>query len=233
MTKKIITSNVDHPDGKPWYQVKKLLSYRIILASVLVLSGVGLLMPRIAIRAIPAPPPNFQEIITEDTANPSENFPSTDATYTVPANQPRRIIIKSIGVSGFVQRIGKNSQNAVSVPNNIHYAGWYVDSVAPGDNGLSIIDGHVSGRYTDGIFKKLKNIVVNDIVSIEFGDGSIKNFSVFDTTTINVEEATTVLFEQDKSTEQQLNIITCGGTYNTDTQSYTDRVIVKTKLLDY
>ena len=63
------------------------------------------------------------------------------------------------------------------MPNNIHTAGWFVDSVRTGENGLSIIDGRVDGRAAnEGVFANLEKLREGDELMIEMGDG--KNYAI-------------------------------------------------------
>jgi len=170
-------------------------------------------------------------IITEDVQEPEEKKPDMTHEYIVPAGQPRRIIIPSIGTDGFIQKVGLTSQNAVAVPNNTHVAGWYINSVAPGAEGISIVDGHVSGKYDNGIFYDLKKLKIGDTFQIEFGDKSLKTFEVVDTRQMAESESAEFLFEKNDDIKEQLNLITCGGNFNKESQQFADRVVVVSRLV--
>lgn len=170
-------------------------------------------------------------IITEDVQEPEEKKPDITQEYSVPAEQPRRIIIPSIKTDGFIQKVGLTSENAVAVPNNIHVAGWYINGVAPGAEGLSIIDGHVGGRYANGIFYDLKKLKSGDTFQIEFGDKSLKTFEVVDSKQLPESESAEFLFKKNDGINEQLNLITCGGNFNNGTQQFADRVVVVAKFI--
>jgi len=175
---------------------------------------------------------SFDTIVTEDTDDPDENKPDVGAVvYEVPADMPRRIIIPELGVNGFVQQVGVTLENAIAVPTNIHIAGWFVDSVKPGEEGLSIIDGHVSGRFSDGIFKELKSASPGTQFQIEFGDRSLKSFEVVEIRQLPEEESSAFLFERDATIAGQLNLITCGGNFDSGNQQFADRIIAVTKAM--
>jgi len=170
-------------------------------------------------------------IITEDVQEPEEKRPDMNQEYSVPAEQPRRIIIPSTTTDGFIQKVGLTSKNAVAVPNNIHVAGWYINSVVPGAEGLSIIDGHVSGKYENGIFYYLKKLKIGDTFQIEFGDKSLKTFEIIDTKQLPESESAEFLFQKNSDIKEQLNLITCGGNFNKDSQQFADRVVVVSRLV--
>jgi LPXTG-site transpeptidase (sortase) family protein len=172
--------------------------------------------------------PNASEVVVVDDEEPDEAKPDV-AQYSVPADQPRRILIPSINTEGIIQKVGLTSENAVAVPSNIHFAGWYTGSVKPGEPGLSIIDGHVSGRFADGIFKDLSKLKLGDSFSIEFGDLRSITFQVVDVKTLPESESANLLFDKRQDIESQLNLITCGGNYDKQAETFEDRVIVVAK----
>ncbi len=177
----------------------------------------------------PAPGP---EAVTYSTDMPSENLPGDNYVWPGHPEDPKKIVISSVGIDGYIQNVGVDQNNEIAVPNNVHIAGWFVDSVRPGQQGLSIIDGHVSGRTTDGIFKALPNVAEGAEIIVEFGNGQAKIFRVLDVATVPVAEAPGVLFSQNPSVSNQLNLITCVGAFDRQTGRYQDRVIVSAELVD-
>lgn len=164
----------------------------------------------------------------------SVDVPSEQAipdTYSVPDGQPLSIEISSVSIKGFIQKVGIDQHQAVTAPNNVHLAGWFIDSVKPGESGLSIIDGHVSGRSADGIFKKLPEVKNDDEIVITMGGGGVFVYKVFATKTVPNDQAAKVLFEQNPSVTHQLNLITCTGRYDANTRTYADRAIVYARLV--
>jgi len=179
--------------------------------------------------------PNPSLTISSGSDQPDETKPSNVAQseYTVPTDQPRRISIKSVGIDGLIQRVGLTKDNVMAVPSNVYFAGWYVNSVLPGKPGLSIINGHVSGVYKDGVFKQMQKVKANDAVEIEFGDRSSKKFIVVETKALPAKQSAQDLFTPHEGITSQLNLVTCDGKFDTTTQSYENRIIVTTKLVDY
>lgn len=171
------------------------------------------------------------EIITYSTDKPDEGKPGDDHVWQGGSEDPKYIKLPTIGAEGFVQNVGVDQNQQVAVPNNIHIAGWFVDSVKPGNKGLSIIDGHVDGRQNPGIFMNLVNLKENDLYTVEFGDGSVKQFRVIGVTSVETAKAANILFSQSPKVANQLNLITCGGTFDHDSQRYDKRVIVYSELV--
>ena len=168
--------------------------------------------------------PTGHTVATTSTDAPSEQPVPDD--YSVPADKPLSIELPTIKAKGFIQQVGVDKNNQMVVPSNVHMGGWYTGSVLPGEEGLSIIDGHVNGLYAKGIFANLGKLKSGDAFTVTFGDKSVKNFKVKALKTVSTEEANTVLYERDSSAAKQLNLITCGGKYNKISKTYDARVIV-------
>lgn len=172
------------------------------------------------------------EVVTHSVDEPSESRPDEACRdYVVPPQYPRRIEVSAVGLSGCIQRVGIDQHNAIAVPDNIYLAGWYVNSPLPGEPGVSIIDGHVLGRYNDAIFKDLNRLAAGDIVRIQYGDLSWKSFEVLGVDSYVTAEAMPELLRQVEGVERQVNLITCDGIFNRADQSYDQRLIVRTKLV--
>lgn len=163
--------------------------------------------------------------ITFSTDTPEENLPETVGyAWKGTSSEPKRLIIPSLGVDSYIQKVGVDQNTQIAVPNNIHIAGWFVDSVVPGQQGLSIIDGHVNGRNSDeGIFKHLKELKPGDEVIVETGAGTRTTFTVFSGESLPTDQVADKLFSQVPTIKRQLNLITCTGTYDKTARSYTER----------
>lgn len=177
-------------------------------------------------------PPNPHKIITVSTTTPDEKPVAQGAVYDVSADQPRQITIPSIATEGFIQPVGNDQHNQVGVPTNIHFAGWYVNSVKPGEPGLSIIDGHVSSRYGTALFIKLNSLRQNDAVQVQFGDGSLRHFQVVEKRELPEQDTARFLLTKRDDIDRQLNLVTCGGSFNRKSDQYNNRIIIVTKRVD-
>lgn len=165
-------------------------------------------------------------IVTESTDTPDEKKPKE---FYVPADMPKRITIPSVGINGYIQLVGKDKEGRIAVPNNVHIAGWYINSAKPGREGLSIISGHRDGVRTTGIFRNLENVKEGDNFIVEYGDGTLKEFVVLSVKIVSLEDAFDVMYERVEGVDIQLNLVTCGGTFNKEEKTYDDRVIVVSK----
>lgn len=169
--------------------------------------------------------------ITYSTDQPDETRPNKDSfRWHGRSEDPKYISLPSIQTEGFIQNVGVDQRQQVAVPTNIHIAGWFTNSVLPGQNGLSIIDGHLDGRRDKGIFNRLGDLKENDEFTIEFGNGETKVFRVRQVSTMPTEEANSLLFSQNPNIRQQLTLITCGGNFDQQSRQYEERVLVVAEL---
>lgn len=202
-----------------------------LAALSLIATGVSLLWPWVSPQVTPGKPPDPTVTITNSTDHPDERtIKVLPDEYKVAANQPRVLRLPSVNMSAYVQKVGVDQDERVAVPNNVSLAGWYTKSVAPGDPGLSIIDGHVAGRYKAGVFGQLYKLHVGDRIVVEYGDTSQKQFNVTKMQTVPEAEAAAILFAKQPDIPAQLNLITCAS-YIAHTKTYADRLIVTTKLI--
>ncbi len=205
----------------------------IILVTLLLLGYVGFEAWRWYSLTHNPSPTISANTVTVSTDTPDETQPAEACdSYRVGPKVPRTITIESIGVDGCIERVGVDRNKLVAVPTNIHLAGWYEESVLPGEVGVSLIDGHVLGRYNDAIFAKLGTVTPGAVISIEFGDGSIKKFEIFSLNTYDLEKAQDEFLKQAQGVEKQLTLITCGGDFDRAAQTYNKRVIVQAKLVE-
>ena len=204
---------------------KQRLTVGAILSvlTILVIGGIFLLPEDKQVQAEP--------IITYSTDTPDESKANADNyNWRGAPDEPKKIRISKINVDAYVQKAGKDQDNRVAVPNNVHLAGWYNESAKPGQPGYSVIAGHVTGRSTDGVFKQLGSLKVGDEFEVELGNGDVKRYKVIDTVTVKESESAGILFSQNPKVKSQVNLITCGGNFDDSSNQYEDRIIVSGEL---
>lgn len=174
--------------------------------------------------------PSSETVLTSTVV--SEKEPTITEEYTVPAGQPRLISIESLNVEAYVQRVGVTPDNEMAAPNNLFFAGWYVNGAVPGEKGVSIINGHAGGRYRDGVFHRLNELRGGETIRVQMGDKTWRVFEVERVDSYSLDEASTALYEADSSIREALHLITCDGVFDDKTQTYDRRVIVVAKRIE-
>ncbi|HSW98426.1 MAG TPA: class F sortase [Candidatus Saccharimonadales bacterium] len=203
----------------------------VILLAVALLAGAG--GYSLARRPqVQTQPPAVKHVVKHTTDHPSE-APIAKAAYVSTAGpaEPKYINLPTIGTQGFIEKMGIDQHNQVAAPGNVNLAGWYVNSALPGQPGLSIIDGHVDGLSSPGIFKNLGKLKPGDQFTVQQGNNTTHTYSVRSVTSVSDGQAVEALFSQDPSVPSELNLITCGGAFNRATKEYEQRVVVAAALL--
>ena len=162
------------------------------------------------------------------TIAPPPTIPIEEALAAAapPPHRPERVHIASIGVDATIIDLGLNPDRTLEVPEDIRLTGWWTGRSVPGEEGPSIVVGHVdSAAAGPGVFWRLRELDIGDVIHIERSDGSISEFRVIETELVLKDE-----FPTEKvygSTEgSQLRLITCGGSFDQSARSYLGNVIV-------
>ena len=170
--------------------------------------------------------PDKDGVLRYSTSNPSRKRPDDKYNWQGKPRDPKKIVIPAINVNAYIQKVGVDQNKEVAVPNNLYLVGWFVDTVIPGEKGLSIIDGHVTGRINDGVFKNLIQLNDGDEFTIEYGNGEYNQFRVVEKKSLPKEQSAAVIFSQKPNIENQLNLVTCSGQFDAKTRSYSERLVV-------
>ncbi|RIJ69555.1 sortase [Nakamurella silvestris] len=171
---------------------------------------------------------------TSETAPSSaEGFKLPDSLLAVkgpvlPKSDPVSLTIPAINVQSSLMDLGLNPDGTVQVPSLDDpdaEAGWYTGSPTPGQQGPSILLGHIdSRRYGPGVFYDLDKLVPGDTVEVTRADGSVATFTI--------DKVQSYLKSEFPTEEVYGNIdhagirlITCGGAFNSDEGSYESNII--------
>jgi sortase (surface protein transpeptidase) len=148
--------------------------------------------------------------------------------YAVSPSHPKYLKISQLGIEARVIGVGVTKEGALDAPKTAWEAGWYKDSATPGSPGAILIDGHVNdNRHTLGVFGRLKDIVDGDEIIIERGDGQQFRYKV-----VKKEQIPAGSVDMNRMLrpvtpgKPGINLITCGGSYDTRKGSFSDRILV-------
>jgi sortase (surface protein transpeptidase) len=145
---------------------------------------------------------------------------------------PVQIIIPSLEVNAPVMRLDRAADGAIQVPPlaNHNLAGWYARSVTPGQDGTSIILGHVDSVTGTSVFYTIKDLTRGQLIWVMRADGRIAIFSVDGVQ--EVAKATFASAQIYRNTPYpELRLITCGGPFDSATGQYLDNIVVYTHLV--
>jgi len=161
-----------------------------------------------------------QEIVTVPDADPVQT--SLQKTET-----PLRLRIARIGVDAPIQDVGLAADGSMDVPTDPFETGWYELGPRPGEIGSAVIAGHVdSPTSAYAVFTDLEHLVIGDIITIETSEG-ILSFRVREMRVYPANADATDIFMSTDG-KAHLNLITCSGSWDTNTKQYTDRLVIFT-----
>lgn len=137
---------------------------------------------------------------------------------------PVSVSVGAIGVRDSpIVGVGVDAKGAFAVP-GVREVGWYEFGPRPGDPGSSVLAAHIAFDGVDGVFRRLASTKVGGDVVVRFVDGSSVAFVVTSVERIDKDELPKELFAT--TGPAQLVLISCGGAFNRDRQSYEDNIVV-------
>lgn len=164
------------------------------------------------------------------TAVPTPSVVPTAAPLA--ASTPMRIEIPSLNVSAPVMQLGLGAGGSVQVPplSNHNLAGWYRNSVTPGERGSSIILGHVDSYTGESVFFNIKNLHPGDQIKVVRADGTTATFAVD-----GVQKVVKSTFPAEaiygNASYPSLRLVTCGGPFDSAQGQYLDNIVVYSHLV--
>jgi hypothetical protein len=143
---------------------------------------------------------------------------------------PVKLSIPAIGLTVPLSQLGLNRNGTVEVPTNFQEPGWYRFGPSPGQLGSAVILGHVDSYLGPAVFFKLRNLRPGDHVEVALADGVTTHFVVRQVATYSKTHFPTVLVYGSHG-YSGLQLVTCGGVFDTQTRSYLSNVVVYTSLV--
>lgn len=148
----------------------------------------------------------------------------------MPAAEPVSLTIPSLNVSAPIMDLGLQPDGALEVPPGVEQAGWYTGAPTPGQLGPAIIAAHVNWDGADGPFARLSELAPGSRVVVSRADGTRAVFAVD-----RVEQYAKTQFPTERVygdiDHAGLRLITCGGEFDSEADSYNDNVIAFARLV--
>ncbi len=156
--------------------------------------------------------------------------PSVVLDPVVRRSAPVTIRIPAIDLTARVSGLGLKSDGTVQVPTNPAQTGWYRRGPAPGEVGSAVILGHVDSVQGPAVFYRLRFLRTGDRIQVTLADGAVAHFVV----------RTVSMYRNEKFPARRvygspgysaLQLVTCGGRFDTISDSYQSNVVVYTSLV--
>jgi sortase (surface protein transpeptidase) len=152
------------------------------------------------------------------------------AALAVARSVPLELSIPAIGLTVSLSELGLNSNDTVEVPTNFQQPGWYEYGPSPGQLGSSVILGHVDSYLGPAVFFQLRTLRPGDTVDVTLADGVITHFVVRQVAMyLKADFPTQLVYGSHGSSALQL--VTCGGVFDSQTGHYLSNVVVYTSLV--
>ncbi len=146
-------------------------------------------------------------------------------------NTPVRLIVPSLKIDTAVESVGKADDGEAGVPQSSKNVAWYNVGPKPGEAGNAVISGHLDDKVGPAIFWRLRELKVNDKLTVVDKAGTQRTFKVLEVAAYPYAKAPiNKIFGFDL--EHDLNLITCTGRWNNSSHTYSQRLVVYTRLVE-
>nr|WP_254395237.1 class F sortase [Streptomyces sp. AC512_CC834] len=147
--------------------------------------------------------------------------------------RPQRLDVPELGIQAPVVARGLDDKGAIEPPpfDRPGSVGWYAAGVTPGAAGTALMVGHVDTETRPAVFYKLSSLEPGETVRVVRDDGGTAEFTVDDVQVLTRDgfDAQQAYGPRDAD-RAELRLITCGGTFDQTTNSYTANVVVSAYL---
>lgn len=153
--------------------------------------------------------------------------PAPAPTATPTPVLPKTLEIPAIGVKAPVEEVGLTSDGSMDVPKQWDDVGWYEYGPPPGQTGNAAIAGHLDSTTAPAVFWHLGSLKPGDKVIVTLANAQQITFVVTQTVSYPWDKAPLDKVFGPASTAN-LNLITCGGSWDAAHKNYSNRVVVYT-----
>lgn len=160
-----------------------------------------------------------------------ERDESSIISYVREGIEPERIEIPILGIDAHIEHVGLLENGQMDEPSNMEDIAWYEGGYMPGEQGSSVLAGHVNSREGPAVFFDLESLEQGDEIIITGGEGEERVFVVQESLAYDRNDAPLQnIFGY--SYQSQLNLITCTGEFNQEAGTHDERLVVYTVLKD-
>lgn len=157
--------------------------------------------------------------------------PVENTVLSLGRSTPVSLRVPAIGLSVPLSSLGLNPNGTVEVPTNFQEPGWYRLGPSPGQVGSAVILGHVDSYQGPAVFFRLRTLLAGDQIQVSLADGAVATFEV----------KNVVMYSKGQFPSLQvygshgysaLQLVTCGGVFDTTTRSYLSNIVAYASLVN-
>lgn len=174
-----------------------------------------------------APQAQTQPVAPEKPSGQRSHQASTMDWDTSERVKPVAMSVPSIHARSSLVGLGLLPNHTLQTPpvSDPMQAGWYKLGPAPGQKGAAVITGHVDGYHMPGIFYRLDDVEVGDLINVRRSDRSVVHFTVTRTREVPKSDfPTRQVYGPVKDPE--LRLVSCGGPFDRAVGSYEHNILV-------
>ncbi|UQT58361.1 class F sortase [Streptomyces durmitorensis] len=156
-----------------------------------------------------------------------------DAHKPLGAAKPQRVDVPSLKVRAPVVVRGLDQDGAIDPPpfEEAGSVGWYGGGTRPGAAGTSLFVGHVDTETRPAVFYDLSAMRPGEKVRVARDDGSVAEFTVDDVQVLSRDRFDAKkAYGPHEEGRAELRLITCGGTFDRASKTYSANVVVSAYL---
>lgn len=204
------------------YGTNKLLIGRLLLIiGVVGLSTSLFFLKDSSTSSLPIPE-NVPNLVSEI------NTQNTKEITFLPRSIPTKIAIESVGISAPIISVGKLEDNSMETPYSRTDTGWYKYSPTPGEQGPSVIVGHVDWIDGPAVFYNLSRVKKGAKITVVRKDGKKVTYKAYKTEQYSQDNfPTKKVYGNTEGSE--LRLITCSGEFDKTTFTYNKNIVVYAK----
>ncbi|MBC7272023.1 MAG: class F sortase [Streptomyces sp.] len=159
--------------------------------------------------------------------------PLPPAAEPLRAALPQRLDIPYLDVRAPVVARGLDQRGAIDPPpyDRPGAVGWYAAGVRPGAAGTALMVGHVDTETRPAVFYKLSALKPGEQIRVIRDDGKVAEFTIEDVQVLARDRFDArQAYGPRESGRAELRLVTCGGTFDRASRSYTANVVVSAYL---
>jgi sortase (surface protein transpeptidase) len=170
--------------------------------------------------------------LDKSATNNNSSSIQVESRAVAPVNRsvPVHLSIPAIGVSTGIQQLGLLANGSPQVPSGWNIAGWYKLGPSPGQVGSAVILGHVDSVGGPAVFYRLNKLKVGNQVMVKLASGQTVTFKV-----IALRQYLKAKFPLQTvygpRSYPSLQLVTCGGSFDSKTGHYLSSIVAFTKLV--
>ena len=208
--------------------IKKIPSHKLLLFSFLVI----IIFLLSIFYFIKTPLINNNQITSAQKADPIIKIATTSKVEvkveSVSSGLPTRLIIPKIKVDSLVELVGLTAGGAMDTPKKQENVAWFKLGHRPGELGSAVMAGHYGWKdRKPSVFDNLYKLRVGDKIYVTDENGNKISFAVREIKRYSAGYNAEAVFSSSDG-KAHLNLVTCEGSWNEKSKSYSTRLVVFT-----